>query len=85
MPVIIKANKNDSTNDIIKRFKKVVAANKIVQIVKDRRYYKKPSRRKSEKIAELHRLKKRLRKLKRMKNISQATLKKIVEKINALS
>ncbi|HYD35678.1 MAG TPA: 30S ribosomal protein S21 [Vitreimonas sp.] len=83
MPIIIKAQGNDSTNDLIKKFKKVVVATDIVQTVKDRRYYQKPSRVKAVRTIEKKRLQKRVRSLKRMKNVSPQVLTRIQERINS--
>jgi len=68
LPIIIKAKNNQSPNEIIRQFKKVVAATDIVQKVKDRRYYQKPSKLKAVMKEELKKQKKRARASKRMKN-----------------
>ena len=81
MPIIVKAKKSESTNDLIRKFKKMTAAADIVQIVKDRRYFQKPSKVKSTKTAENSRLEKRARSLKRMKNISPQVLAKINQRL----
>jgi len=81
MAIVIKAKKSDSTNDLIRRFKKAVAATGIVQIVKDRRYFKKPSKVKSERTATNNRLKRRARTLKKRKNVSPAALVRINQKL----
>lgn len=81
MAIVIKAKKSDSTNDLIRKFKKAVAATGVVQIVKDRRYYKKPSKIRSEKTATNNRLKRRARSLKKMKNISPQALVRINQKL----
>ncbi len=83
MPVVVKAKKNDSYYDLIKRFKKAVSANEIVQKVKDRRYHQKPSKIKSAKTSERNRLRKRLHSLKKMKNVSQNSLERIIERMNS--
>ena len=77
LPIVIRAKKNQSTSDLIRQFKKAVAATGIVQIVKDRRYFQKPSKIKSLKTAELSRLKKRAHSLRKTKNISALTISKI--------
>lgn len=84
MPIVIKAKKSDSTNDLIRKFKKAVAATGIVQIVKDRRYFKKPSKIKAEQTATNSRLKRRARSLKKMKNISPAALARINQKLGKI-
>lgn len=81
MPIIVKAKKSESTNDLIRKFKKLTAAADIVQIVKDRRYFQKPSKVKSTKTAESSRLEKRARSLKRTKNISPQVLAKINQRL----
>ncbi|MFZ5437748.1 MAG: small ribosomal subunit protein bS21 [Patescibacteria group bacterium] len=81
MAIVIKSKKSDSTNDLIRKFKKAVAATGVVQIVKDRRYFKKPSKIKSEKTATDNRLKRRARSLKKMKNISPQALARINQKL----
>ncbi|MFZ5376626.1 MAG: 30S ribosomal protein S21 [Patescibacteria group bacterium] len=83
MPVIVKAKKNQSTNDVIRQFRKQTATADIVQIVKDRRYFKKPSQVRAEKTIEMNRLRKRARSLKRMKNISPQVLSRINERLGS--
>lgn len=84
MPIVIKAKKSDSTNDVIRRFKKAVAATGIVQIVKDRRYFRKPSKIKSTITANNNRLKRRARSLKNRKNVSPAALVRINQKLGKI-
>lgn len=81
MALIIKAKKGESTNDLIRKFKKASMASGIVQKVRDSRYYKKPSAVKAEKTATRSRLKRRARSLKKMKNISPQTLSRINQKL----
>jgi ribosomal protein S21 len=81
LPIIVKAKKSESTNDLIRKFKKLTAAADVVQIVKDRRYFQKPSKVKSMKTSENSRLEKRARSLKRMKNISPQVLAKINQRL----
>lgn len=83
LPIIVKAKKNDSTSDLIKKFKKMVAASDVVQICKDRRYHQKPSKTKSVNIAQYKRLRKRMRSLKKMKNTSASVLERMAERLNA--
>ena len=82
MAVIVKAKKSDSTNDVIRKFKKAVAASGVVQKVKDRRYFQKPSKVRSGRTAELSRLRRRSRSLKKMKNISPQVLEKITQRLS---
>ncbi|MBD3250770.1 MAG: 30S ribosomal protein S21 [Candidatus Pacebacteria bacterium] len=84
MAVIVKAKKGDSAGSLIRRFKKAVSAQDIVRRARDRRYHKKPSQIKAERLSEKRHLRKRLKTLKRMKNISPESLKNLREKINSL-
>lgn len=83
LPIIIKAKKNQSTSDIIRQFKKVVAGAGVVQVAKDRRFFQKPSRIKASKVAERSRLKRRARSLKKMKNISPVAISKIQQRLGS--
>ncbi len=83
MPIIIKAQGNDTTGDLIKKFKKITIATDIVQKVKDRRYYQKPSKVKAIRLTEMRRLKKRARALKHMKNVSPQVLTRIQERLSS--
>jgi ribosomal protein S21 len=82
MPIVIRAQGNDSTHDVIKKFKKAVASTDIVQMAKDRRYYTKPSQQRQVKKTEVRRLRKRARALKKTKNISPATLQRLMERLD---
>lgn len=77
MPIIIKAKGNDSTNDVIKKFKKAVASADVVQKAKNRTYFQKPSQVKAAKTSARSRMRRRLHSMKRMKNISPETLQRI--------
>lgn len=81
MPLIVKAKKNQSANDLIRQFKKVSLISGIVDLVKDRRYFQKPSKKRAIKKIEKIRLQKRARSLKRMKNISPQVLSRINERL----
>lgn len=83
MPIIIKAQGNDSTSDLIKKFKKVSVAIDIVQMVKDRRFYLKPSQIRAVHKTEMRRLRKRARSLKKLKNISPQVMTRINERLSA--
>jgi len=69
MPIIIKARGDDHTGDLIKKFKKIIAATDIIQMVKDRKYYMKPSEVRTVRQNEIRRMHKRKPALKKMKNI----------------
>jgi ribosomal protein S21 len=81
MPIIIKAKAGDSTYDLIKKFKKAVAASDIVQKAKDRRFFQKPSALRTIIKTEKRRLSKRARSLKKMKNISSEALQRINDRL----
>lgn len=71
MPIVIKAKQNQSTNDLIRQFKKAATATNIVQFARDTRYFVKPSKKRAIKKEELKKQKKRRRSMKRMKNVPQ--------------
>lgn len=83
MPIVIRAKKTESTNDLIRKFKKLTAAADIVQIVKDRRYFQKPSRVRATKVAEMSRLERRARSLKKTKNVSPQAIAKINQRLGS--
>ncbi len=64
MPIIVKAQQSDSTDQIIRKFKKKVLQSQLLTQLKDNEYYKKPAVKKKEKLSEFKRLKKRRKKLK---------------------
>ena len=82
MPIVIKAQGSESTNDVIRKFKKAVAATNIVQQAKDRAVYVKPSQKRAVKKIATKRLQRRVRKLKRMKNISPQVIQRITDRIS---
>lgn len=55
MSIIVKANPGDSTDSIIRKFQKKVVAEGLVQEIRDRSVYKKPSQRRQEYLAERRR------------------------------
>jgi len=81
MPIIVTAKKGDSTNDIIKRFKKATFAVDIVDKVKERRYHVKPAEARNVMRSEKRRLKKKIRSLKKMKNIPQEVISRLTERL----
>jgi ribosomal protein S21 len=84
MPIIIRAKKNDHTGSLIRKFKKTISAMEIVQLARDRRYFKKPSTLKAERNSEKRHLQKKLRSLKKMKNVPARSLESLRQKISAL-
>lgn len=82
MPIVVKAQSGDNTNDVIRKFKKVSAAADVVTKAKDRAFFKKPSQKRAVKKIEMNRLRKRARKLKRMKNVADTTLQRLRERLS---
>jgi len=74
MPIVITANQKDSTHDLIKQFKRATGLANIVQIAKDKRYFQKPAKLRADKKIQVKRLQKRLRSLKRTKNVPAAVI-----------
>ena len=64
MPIVVKAQPGDSTDQLIKNFKKRVLQDQLLTELKEREFYKKPSMLKKEKMSEFKRLKKRRKKIK---------------------
>jgi len=71
--IIIKARRNEPAERLIRRFIKKVKKEKIIEQVRDRKYYKKPSEKKKEKKrkAELQRMRNEARRLKRLQRQSK--------------
>lgn len=61
MATVVKAKRDESSDSVIRRFKKKVFESQILTELKKREYYKKPSVEKKERRKELERLKKRRR------------------------
>lgn len=83
MPVVITSSGKDSTHDLIKRFKKATAAAGIVQQAKDKRFHIKKAKIRAEKKIQTNRLKRRVRSLKRMKNVPSSVITRLTERISA--
>lgn len=64
MAIIVKAQPGDSTESVIKKFKKLVLNDQLLMQLKDREFYKKPAIKKKEKLAELRRKRQRFSKRK---------------------
>lgn len=82
MAIVVKARNNDSTNDLIKKFKKLTVSSDVVQKVKDRQYYLRSSQIKKNNGNEKRRLARRLRGLKKMKNISPEVISRMHTKLS---
>jgi len=69
MTVVVKAQSGDSSDQVIRKFKKKVLQDQILTEVRDREYHKKPSVKKKEKLSEFKRRQKRSKKIKRQMRI----------------
>ncbi|MBP7876022.1 30S ribosomal protein S21 [Candidatus Woesebacteria bacterium] len=81
MAIIIKSSGSDSLGDLVRRFKKQTAIADVVQQARDRQFYRKPSRIRSVKKTQKNRLARRVRSLKKMKNISAATIQRLNDRL----
>ena len=84
MPIVIKAQGNDSTSDVIRKFKKAAASTDVVQKAKNRRYFQKPGKVMAQKKIERNRLRRRARTLKHTKNVSAEAIEKLYERIETI-
>lgn len=55
MSIVVKAGPGESTDAVIRKFQKKVVAEGLVQEIRDRSVYKKPSQRRQEYLAEKRR------------------------------
>lgn len=55
MPIVVKAGPNDNTDSVIRKFQKRVIAEGLVQEIRDRSVYRKPSELRQEYLAEKRR------------------------------
>ena len=81
MAIVIKAKSGDRPNDLVKRFKKAVVSSDILQKVKDRQYYQRPSQMKKMAGNDNRRLARRLRSLKKAKNIDPEIIVRMDDKL----
>ena len=82
MPIVIKAQKGDNVRDLIRKFKKATATTDIVTKVKDRRYNIKPAAQRNVINSQKRRLKKKVRSLKKMKNVSPRVIEYLTERLS---
>lgn len=82
MPIIIKAKQKDNNNSLIREFKKVSAVTDIVQKVRDRRYFQKPSKVNAVKKIQRKRLQNKIRVLKKTKNIGADVIERMTARLN---
>lgn len=83
MPIVVKASPSDGTHDVIKKFKKVAVASGIVDRAKNNQFNRKPSQVRAAKKAQLRKLRKRARSLKKMKNVNPESLARIRERLSS--
>lgn len=57
MPSIVRAKRDESTDSVIKRFKKRMMIDNILTLVKDKEFYKKPALKRKEHNKEIERRK----------------------------
>ena len=55
MSIVVKAGPNDNTDSVIRKFQKKVVLEGLVQEIRDRSVYKKPSQKRQEYLAEKRR------------------------------
>jgi len=55
LSIVVKAGPNDSTDSVIRKFQKKVVLEGLVQEIRDRSVYKKPSQKRQEYLAEKRR------------------------------
>ena len=55
MPIVVKANPGESSDSVIRKFQRKVVAEGLVQEIRDRSVYKKPSQKRQEYLAEKRR------------------------------
>ncbi|MCL2110169.1 bS21 family ribosomal protein [Microgenomates group bacterium] len=82
MAIVIKARPGDSTGDLVKRFKKAVTSSNMLVKVKDRQFHQRPSQARKMAGNDMRRLARRLRGLKKMKNIDPEIISRMTDKIS---
>jgi len=69
MTVVVKAQPGDSSDQVIRKFKKKILQDQILTEVRDREYHKKPSVKKKEKLSEFKRRQKRSKRIRRQMRV----------------
>jgi small subunit ribosomal protein S21 len=59
MAIVVKAKSGDSSNNVIRKFKKKVQKTKLLTKLREREFYKKPSEKRKEKRKRLERQRRR--------------------------
>ncbi|HAU98862.1 MAG: hypothetical protein UX04_C0007G0011 [Microgenomates group bacterium GW2011_GWF2_45_18] len=57
MPIVVRARKDDSSDSVIKRYKKLSMIENITSLVKDREFHKKPAILRKEQAKRIERMK----------------------------
>lgn len=83
MSIVVKNRGNESVNDLIKRFKKISVSLDVNTLVRDRQYHLKPSQVRKNAVNDNRRLRRRLRGLKKMKNISPDIITRMHDKLSS--
>lgn len=81
MSIVVKNRGGEPVNELIKRFKKISIALDVQTLVKDRQYHLRPSQVKKNLKNDNRRLRRRLRGLKKMKNISPDIISRMSDKL----
>jgi ribosomal protein S21 len=82
MTIVVKNRGSEPANELIKRFKKISVALDVQQLVKDRQYHLRPSQIRKNNISDSRRLRRRLRGLKKMKNIAPEIIVRMNDKLS---
>ena len=83
MTIVVKNLGSETVGDMVKRFKKITVAMDIQTLVKDRQYHLRPSQVRKNNKNDNRRLRRRLRGLKKMKNISPEIIARMHEKLSS--
>ena len=81
MSIVVHNRGNEPVNELIKRFKKISVALDIQTLVKERQYHLRPSQVRKNNQNDNRQLARRLRGLKKMKNISPDIITRMNEKL----
>ena len=84
MTIVVKNRGSENVHDLVKRFKKISIALDVQQLVKDRQFYLKPSQVRKNNKNDNRRLRRRLRGLKKMKNISPDIINRMHDKLSTV-
>jgi ribosomal protein S21 len=82
MTIVVRNRGSEPANELVKRFKKISVALDVQQLVKDRQYFLKPSQIRKNNKNDNRRLRRRLRGLKKMKNMSPEIIVRMNDKLS---